>query len=79
MLGTVLNCNSKTSLGSTFSGRPRTSTNPVMKGNVKVVMDRDAVKREGDSTFSPVSSGRRNALGLDKSAHANWQLAHDTD
>ena len=66
--GTVLNCNSKTSPGQNCSGRSRTSTTPAMKTAVKAVLDRDAVKREGDATVSPVSSARRNVLGLDKSA-----------
>ena len=39
-----------------------------MKTAVKAVLDRDAVKREGDATVSPVSSARRNVLALDKSA-----------
>ena len=41
-LGTVLNCNSKSSRGDTESGRPRTSRTPANIGRVKAVMDRDA-------------------------------------
>ena len=73
--GTVLNCNSKTSPGQTCSGRPRTSTTPAMKTALKAVLDRDAVKRDGDATVSPVSSARRNVLGLDKSAW--WRLTKE--
>ena len=65
--GTVLNLNSKTSPGQTFSGR-RTTTTPAMKTAVKTVLDRDVQKRDGDATVSPVSSCRRNALALDKSS-----------
>ena len=39
-----------------------------MKNAVKAVLDRDCVKKQGDSTVSPVSSCRRNVLALDKSA-----------
>ena len=38
-------------------------------------MDRDAGKLIGDGNASPVSSGRQNALALDKSGW--WRLAKD--
>ena len=74
-LGTVNNVNSKNSPGASFSGRTKTSTSDQNKQMVKAVMDRDRVKEHGDNTVSPVSSCRRNALGLDKSAW--WRLAKD--
>ena len=43
-LGTILNCNSKSSPGNTYSGRPRTSRTPANMVRVKAVMDRDAPK-----------------------------------
>ena len=46
-----------------------------MKAAVKAVLDRDVVKKEGDNTVSPVSSGRRNLLALDKSAW--WRIKLD--
>ena len=66
--GTLTNLNSKSSPGETHSGRIRTSCSTDMKENVKEVLDRDAVKVYGDSTVSPLSTARKNALGLDKSA-----------
>ena len=42
--GTVNNCNSKTSPGDSYSGRPRTARTPANTVLVKNVMDRDAVK-----------------------------------
>ena len=67
-LGTINNVNSKSSPGVTHSGRSKSSTSDQNKQRVKVVMDRDRVKRLGDNQVSPRSSGRRNALALDKSA-----------
>ena len=46
-----------------------------MKAAVKAVLDRDVVKKEGDNTVSPVSSGRRNVLALNKSAW--WRLTKE--
>ena len=43
-LGTVLNCNSKSSPGDTHSGRFRTTRTPANMARVKAVMDRDAPK-----------------------------------
>ena len=43
-LGTVLNCNSKTSPGESCSGRPRTSRTLENMVQVKAVLDRDAPK-----------------------------------
>ena len=74
-LGTINNVNSKSSPGVTHSGRPKSSTSDENKQRVKVVMDRDRVKRLGDNQVSPRSSGRRNALALDKSAW--WRLAKE--
>ena len=69
------NVNSKSSPGVTHSGRSKSSTSDQNKQRVKVVMDRDRVKRLGDNQVSPRSSGRRNALALDKSAW--WRLAKE--
>jgi inhibitor of nuclear factor kappa-B kinase subunit alpha len=66
--GTVLNCNSAKSPGDSNSGRRRTSRTPENKEAVKEVMDRDAPKRIGDATVSPVSTCRRNTLALAKSS-----------
>ena len=68
--GTVLNCNSKSSPGASHSGRSRTRRNPQSIAHVKAVMDRDAQKRIGDRDVSPVSTARRNALGIPKSSWA---------
>ena len=46
-----------------------------MKAAVKAVLDRDVVKKEGDNTVSPVSSGRRNVLALNKSVW--WTLTKE--
>ena len=73
--GTVMNLNSNDSPGQSFSGRKKTSTSTDMKGSVQAVLDRDALKEHGDATVSPVSSCRRNALDLDKSAW--WRLAKE--
>ena len=43
-LGTVLNCNSKTSPGDTHSGRTRLTRTPSNMARVKAVLDRDAPK-----------------------------------
>ena len=43
-------------------------------GNVKAVMDHDAPKRIGDDTVSPVSTARRNVLGIDKSTWSRIKL-----
>ena len=42
--GTINNCNSKSSPGDSYSGRPRTARTPANQVLVKGVMDRDAVK-----------------------------------
>ena len=42
--GTVNNCNSKSSPGDTYSGRPRTQRTPLNIAAVKTVMDHDAPK-----------------------------------
>ena len=68
MKGTVLNCNSKSSPGITHSGRRRTVRTDPNKRRVKQVMDRDAVKQLGDGNHSPVSTSRRNALGISRSS-----------
>lgn len=68
LLGTVNNCNSKSSPGATHSGRRRTVRTPANSAAVKNVMDRDSTKQIGDATVSPVSSARRNRLGMDKSS-----------
>ena len=75
LLGNVNNVNSTSSPGATHSGRPKTSTSDQNKQRVKAVMDRDRVKEHGDNTVSPISSGRRNSLILDKSAF--WRLAKE--
>ena len=75
LLGTINNVNSTSSPGATHSGRPKTSTSDQNKQRVKAVMDRDRVKEHGDNTVSPISSGRRNSLILDKSAF--WRLAKE--
>ena len=62
-LGTVNNCNSKSSPGASYSGRPRTKRTPPNAQEVKNVLDRDKNKRVGDPNVSPVSSARRNPLG----------------
>ena len=67
-LGTVHNCCSKSSPGDSYSGRPRTIRTPPNQQAVKQVMDRDAPKRRDDPTVSPVSSARRNVLGMAKSS-----------
>ena len=72
--GTVNNCNSKTSPGPTYIGRPRTQRTPQNIAAVKAVMDRDAPKMIGDSTVSPVSSARRNVLAMDKSTWSRIKL-----
>ena len=74
-LGRINNKNSKSSPGVTHSGRPKSSTSDQNKQRVKVVMNRDRVKRLGDNQVSPRSSARRNALALDKSAW--WRLAKE--
>ena len=68
-LGTINNVNSKSSPGASHSGRPKTSTSDQNKQRVKAVLDRDRVKEIGDNAVSPISSGRRNALGLDHYQH----------
>ena len=73
--GTVNNCNSKTSPGDSHSGRIRTHKTPANTVLVKGVMDRDGPKQLGDPTVSPVSSARRNVLGLDKSTW--WRIKLD--
>ena len=72
--GTVNNCNSKSSPGDSHSGRPRSGRSPQNIADVKVVMDRDATKRLGDATVSPVSSARRNVLAIDKSTWSRIRL-----
>ena len=75
LLGTINNVNSKNSPGASHSGRPKTSTSDQNKQRVKAVLDRDRVKEIGDNAVSPISSCRRNALALDKSAF--WRLTKD--
>ena len=60
--GTVNNCNSKSSPGETYSGRPKTARSPPNIQAVKDKCDRDAQKVMGDPNVSPVSSARRNGL-----------------
>ena len=67
-LGTVNNCNSKVSPGDSHSGKQRTIRTPPIQQAVKRVMDRDAPKRRDDPNVSPVSSARRNVLGISKSS-----------
>ena len=74
-LGRINNKNSKSSPGVTHSGRPKSSTSDQNKQRVKVVLDRDRVKRLGDNQVSPRSSARRNSLALDKSAW--WRLTKE--
>lgn len=67
---TLHNCNSASSPGDTNSGRPRTTRTGWNTRRVKNVMDRDArkdIKEIGRDT-SPLSSARRNTLGIDKTA-----------
>ena len=66
--GTVLNLNSKASPGPSHSGRSRSRRNQATMNQVKAVMDRDAAKQIGQRNVSPVSSARRNALGIPKSS-----------
>ena len=72
--GTVNNCNSKASPGDTYSGRPRTQRTAENIGDVKNVMDRDASKRIGDDTVSPINSSRRNILAIPKSSWSRIKL-----
>ena len=72
--GTVNKCNSKSSPGLTFSGRPRTQRTPPTIASVKGVMDRDAAKEIGDATVSPISSARRNVLAIAKSSWSRIKL-----
>ena len=72
--GTVNNCNSKTSPGDTHSGRPRTQRTDQNKTAVKTVLNRDAQKRLGDNTVSPVNSARRNVLAIPKSSWSRITL-----
>ena len=65
---TVNNVNSKSSPGDSHSGRHRTVRTPPIQQAVKAVMDRDAPKKRDDATVSPVSSARRNILGVSKSS-----------
>ena len=66
--GTINNCNSKSSPGPTYSGRRRTRRDNATLARAKAVMDRDAVKQIGERDVSPVSTARRNALGIPKSS-----------
>ena len=65
------NCNSKSSPGRTYSGRRRTRRDNATLAQAKAVMDRDAQKQIGERDVSPVSTARRNALGMPKST---WSL-----
>ena len=67
--GTILNCNKASSPGDSHSGRRYTVNTPVNIEAVKAVLDRDKDKMLGDATVSPVSTARRNVLGLVKSAY----------
>ena len=64
---TVHNLNSKDSPGQTFSGRPRTARTAASIAAQKALMDRDARKDWNDPNNSPVSTARRNRLGISKS------------
>ena len=72
--GTVNNCNSKSSPGASYSGRRRSGRSPQNIAGAKAVMDRDATKRLGDATVSPVSSARRNVLAVTKSTWSRIKL-----
>ena len=72
--GSVNNLNSKSSPGVTFSGKPRTQRTAPVIARVKGVMDRDAVKEMGDATVSPISSSRRNVLGIPRSSWLRIKL-----
>ena len=67
-LRTVLNVNSKTSPGNSFSGRSQHVRTPRNIARVAAVINRDAVKHIGDRNTSPVTSARRNSLMLSKSS-----------
>ena len=66
-LGTVNNVNSASSPGQSHSGRRRTVRTDPNKNQVKALLDRDAGKRIGDATVSPVNSARLNSMAIDKS------------
>ena len=66
--GTILNCNKASSPGDSHSGRRYTVNTPVNIEAVKAVLDRDKDKMLGDATVSPVSTARRNVLGMLKSS-----------
>ena len=70
--GTVNNCNSASSPSETHSGRKTTALTPEVLEAVKTVLDRDKGKMLGDATVSPVSTARKNKLGL---AHTTWNNA----
>ena len=72
--GTVNNCNSKSSPGESHSGCRRSGRSPENIAAVKAVMDRDAPKRLGDDTVSPISTARRNVLAIDKSTWSRIKL-----
>ena len=72
--GTVNNCNSKTSPGDTYSGRPKTRRTDENKTAVKTVLNRDTQKRLGDNTVSPINSARRNVLAIPKSSWSRITL-----
>ena len=64
---TMHNLNSKDSPGQTFSGRPRTARTAANIAAQKALMDHDARKDWNDPNNSPVSTARRNRLGISKS------------
>ena len=66
--GTVNNCNSSSSPGASHSERTRTARTPANIIQVKNRMNRDSVKQLGDGNSSPVSTARRNSVGLSKSS-----------
>ena len=65
---TTHNLNSKQSPGDTFSGRKRTARTAENIQAEKDVLDRDSIKDMEDPICSPVSSARKNVLGLGKSS-----------
>ena len=75
-LGTVLNVNSKTSPGNSFSGRSQHVRTPRNVARVAAVINRDAAKHIGAINTSPVSSARRNSLMLSKSSWISTDIEY---
>lgn len=67
---TVLNCNSKASPGLTYSGSKRTVRTPLNTRRVKNTLIQDArkLRKNIGRDHSPLSSSRRNRLGIKKSS-----------